>query len=128
MILRANWCGCVGRVVICRVCTPRVIHMPMLELLPCHVFRSKERGRFFNIGARELMASSNTCLLNSAYSYKGKLEEFSIPKKTKNNDAFRKKVINAFFEVPTRPYTEFPLSMFAEWYHELPFASQGVLL
>ena len=53
------------------------------------------------------MASSNTCLLNSAYSYKGKLEEFSIPKKSKNNDAFRKKVINAFFEAPLRPYAEF---------------------
>ena len=66
------------------------------------------------------MASSNTCLLNSAYKYKGKYEEFSIPNKSKNNDAFRKKIINAFFEAPLRPYAEFPLSMFAEWYHELP--------
>ena len=67
------------------------------------------------------MASSNTRLLDGAYSYKGKFKEFSIPKKAKNNLAFQKNVINAFFEVPTCPYTEFPLSMFAEWYHELPF-------
>ena len=73
-----------------------------------------------NIAQLSPPASQKSLVMKEAYVFSDRANEFTAPLGT--NQRSLNKVIGTFLSAPTRPISEFSLSLFGKWYRDLPLA------